>query len=108
MPSVWPSVRVSCLLPQPPATSATARTKSMSRRRVTTGGSLDARHGGSRAPALVVLEDAAQPPQPLARTALEPAAEAQRLHQAVGRELRLGLEHVLDAGAAAGGLEGPA
>src|SRR3954447_15139026 len=80
----------------------------MSRRRVMTGGSLDPRHRGSRAPALVVLEDAAQPPQALARLALEPAAEPERLDEAVGRELRLGLEHELDAGAAARGLERPA
>src|SRR4051812_45946524 len=83
-------------------------TRTMSRRRVTTAGSLDARNGGTRAPALVVLEDAAQPPQALAGPALEPAAEAERLHQAIGRELRLGLEHELDARAAAGGLERPA
>src|SRR3954452_11612402 len=109
VPSVCPIVRVSCLsAPQPPATSAAARTRTMSRRRVMTGGSLDPRDRGSRAPALVVLEDAAQPPQALAGLALEPAAEAERLDEPVGGQLRLGLEHELDARAAARGLELPA
>src|SRR6185436_3357232 len=108
MPSVEASVVVFSLLPQPPTTSAVARTRSMSRRRVITAKSLDPRDRGSGAPALVVLEDAAQAPQGLAGLALEPAAEAERLDEPVGGQLWFGLEHVLDAGAAARGLERPA
>src|SRR4051812_28433584 len=108
MPSVWPSVRVSSLLAQPPATSAAARTTNISRRRFTTRASLDAGHRGTRAPTLVVLEDAAQASQALGGFPPEPAAEAERLDELVGRELWLRLEHELDARAPARGLEGPA
>src|SRR3954447_7322443 len=108
MPSVCPWVRVSSLLPQPPATSVAARTTNISRRRVTTRASLDAGHRGTRATALVVLEDAAQAAQALGGFPPEPAAEAERLDEPVGRELRLGLEYELDARAPAGRLERPA
>src|SRR3954454_21774690 len=80
----------------------------MRTRAITTGRILDPSHGGARAAPLVVLEDAAEPPQALVGLPAHPAAEAEGLHQAVRRQGRLRLEHELDAGATArGGLERP-
>src|SRR4051794_12460309 len=80
----------------------------MRTRAITTASSLDPGHGGARAAALVVFEDAAQPLQRLAGLAPHPAAVAEGLHQPVRRQGGLRLEHELDAGAAAGGgLERP-
>src|SRR4051794_17790690 len=105
MPSVCATVRVSLLLPQPANTAVRA---SSMRTRTTTARSLDPGHGGARAATLVLLEDAAQPPQRLAGLAPHPAAVAEGLHQPVRRQGGLRLEHEADAGAAAGGgLERP-
>src|SRR3954447_16477237 len=101
MPSVAAVVRVSSLFPQP--ASAAVRASSMRTRAITTASSLDPGHGGARAAALVVLEDAPQPLQRLAGLAPHPAAIAEGLHQPVRRQGGLRLEHELDAGVAAGG-----
>src|SRR5687767_13544216 len=105
MPSVSPSVTVSCLLPQPAARSAHSA-KEMTARRLMAA-MLDARHGRALATVVVLLEDRLEALQRLSAAALEPPPRAERLHQAVGRELGLALRRVLDLGAAAGGRQGP-
>src|SRR5918994_359832 len=96
----WIAVASFSSCPQPAATTASsARTRA--RRRMRTR-SLNAGDGRARPAVLVLLEDRLEAAQRLAQLALEPPAlAAQGLHDAVGRERRLGLEHVLDLGAAA-------
>src|ERR671910_2613794 len=101
MPSVSPSVTVSCLLPQPAANSAQASAAEMTSRRLMAG-ILDARDRGARAAIVVLLEDRLQPLQRLAAAAPEPAARpAQALHEAVGGQRGLALGRVLDLRAVA-------
>src|SRR5215213_627240 len=100
MPSVSPSVTVSCLLPQPAADSAHASTAEITTRRLMAR-MLDARHRRALAAVVVLLEDRLEPGERLAAAALEPAPEPERLHDAVGRQLRLDLRRVLDLGASA-------
>src|SRR5215210_6116142 len=107
MPSVSPSVTVSCLLPQPAANRAQSSAAEMTSRRLMAG-ILDARDRGARAAIAVLLEDRLQPLQRLAAAALEPAARpAKALHDAVGRQRRLALGRVLDLRAAARRRERP-
>src|SRR5215204_1834660 len=107
MPSVSPTVTVSCLLPQPAANRAQSSAAEMTTRRLMAG-ILDARDRGARAAIVVLLEDRLQPLQRLAAAALEPAAHAaEALHEAVGPERRLALGRVLDLRAAARRRERP-
>src|SRR5687767_5667370 len=107
MPSVSPSVTVSCLLPQPAAKSAHASAAEMTRRRLMAG-ILDASDRGALAAVVVLLEDRLEALERPATAALEPPAlAAQALHQAVGGELGLDLGRVLALGAAARGRERP-
>src|SRR5215216_4240535 len=107
MPSVSPSVTVSSLLPQPAARSAHASAAEMTSRRLMAR-ILDTRHRRALAAVAVLLEDRLQPLERLAAAALEePPRAGDRLHDAVGPELRLDLRRVLDPGAAAGGRERP-
>src|SRR5690242_11435344 len=112
-PSVVATVRSETRLPQPDATSAqasmAARTMSRGRRRIGAGsyrpvGGIRLQTGDRGAPATVVvlLEDRLQAPHRLVPAAAGPAAHAERLHDAVGRERGLGLRRVLDDGAAGG------
>ena len=100
------------LLPQPASASAASAVRASRRRRAARG--MPERQskpadGRARAAVAVLLEDAPQPPQRLARAALEPApASAQRLHEPVGRQRRLGLERAFQPRAPARrGLERP-
>src|SRR5215218_1676922 len=106
MPSVSPTVTVSCLLPQPAADSAHKSTVEMTRRRLMAR-MLDAGHGRARAAIVVLLEDRLEPLERLAPAALEPAPQPEGLHQAVRRKLGLDLRRVLDLGAGARGGERP-
>src|SRR5688572_16576568 len=107
MPSVSPSVTVSCLLPQPAAKSAHTSAAEMTRRRLMAG-ILDAGDRGALAAVVVLLEDRLEPLERLAAAAPEPPAlAAQALHQAVRGQLGLDLGRVLDLGAAAGRRERP-
>src|SRR5687767_1476040 len=106
MPSVSAAVTVSCLLPQPVASSAHASAAEITSRRLIAR-MLDARHRRAPAAVVVLLEDGLQPLQGLAGAALEPAPCAERLHDAVRRELGLDLRRVLDLGAPAGGRQRP-
>src|SRR3954454_20785845 len=106
MPSVSPTVTVSFLLPQPAAKSAHASAAEITIRRVIAR-MLDARHRRAPAAIVVLLEDGLEPLQRLAGAALEPAPLAERLHEAIRRELGLDLRRVLDLGAAARGRQRP-
>src|SRR5215210_6631126 len=105
MPSVSATV-TSCLLKQPATDRAHANTAGMTRRRLMAR-MLDAGHGRAGAAIVVLLEDRLEPLERLAPAALEPAPQAEGLHQAVRRELGLDLRRVLDLGAAARGRERP-
>src|SRR5918994_6022834 len=107
MPSVSPSVTVSCLFPQPAANSAHTSAAEMTSRRLMAG-ILDARDRDARAAIVVLLEDRLQPLQRLAAAALEPAARAaEALHDAVGRQRGLAFGGVLDLRAVAGRRQRP-
>src|SRR5215203_1443240 len=106
MPSVSPSVTVSSLLPQPEAKNAQNSAAEMTIRRLMPW-ILDTRHRGALAAVVVLLEDRLEPPQRLAAAALEPAPQAERLHETVGRELGLDLRRVLDLRAPARGRQSP-
>src|SRR5215210_2981786 len=106
MPSVSAAVTVSCLLPQPAASSAHASAAEIAIRRLMAR-MLDACHRRAPAAVVVLLEDGLQPREGLPAAALEEASRAERLHDAVRRELGLDLRRVLDLGAVAGGRQRP-
>src|SRR4051794_26376282 len=93
---------ISSLLPQPARGTATAsRPRIETRRRIGRRTLSEARDGGAGATRLVLLEDRAQAAQPLGALALQPAAQAQALHQPVGERARPRLERLRHAGHAA-------